>query len=255
MMEINYYNWLLVFLRASAFLLVLPFFSMANFPVTMRVAVGALLALLIAPLQPAFPMGRLDLISLLGVMIQEVSVGLLLGFVSRLIFYTVELAGNVISSEIGLNLASILDPISQQSSQISGTILLFLATVVMLTLDLHHWLLLGFERTYTVLPIGGAHLNSALFETIVAQTSRIFTLALQISAPVMAASFVITLVFAMLSRAVPQMNIFTEMYGFRVAGGLIVFGFTLQLTAQYVVNYLHRLPDDLLAVAQMLGGK
>ncbi len=254
-MEINYYNWLLVFLRASAFLLVLPFFSMANFPVTMRVAVGALLALLIAPLQPAFPMGRLDLISLLGVMIQEVSVGLLLGFVSRLIFYTVELAGNVISSEIGLNLASILDPISQQSSQISGTILLFLATVVMLTLDLHHWLLLGFERTYTVLPIGGAHLNSALFETIVAQTSRIFTLALQISAPVMAASFVITLVFAMLSRAVPQMNIFTEMYGFRVAGGLIVFGFTLQLTAQYVVNYLHRLPDDLLAVAQMLGGK
>lgn len=254
-MEINYYNWLLVFMRASAFLLVLPFFSMANFPVTMRVAVGALMALLIAPLLPAFPLGRLDLISLLGVMIQEVSVGLLLGFVTRLIFYTVELAGNVISSEIGLNLASILDPMSQQSSQITGTVLVFLATVVMLTLNLHHWMLLGFERTYTVLPIGGAHLNSALFETIVAQTSRIFTLALQISAPVMAASFVITLVFAMLSRAVPQMNIFTEMYGFRVAGGLIVFGFTLQLTAQYVVNYLHRLPDDMLAVAQMLGGK
>jgi len=254
-MEINYYNWLLVFMRASAFLLVLPFFSMANFPVTMRVAVGALVALLIAPLLPAFPMGRLDFISLLGVMIQEVSVGLLLGFVTRVIFYTVELAGNVISSEIGLNLASILDPMSQQSSQITGTILLFLATVVMLTLNLHHWLLLGFERTYTVLPIGGAHLNNALFETIVAQTSRIFTLALQISAPVMAASFVITLVFAMLSRAVPQMNIFTEMYGFRVAGGLIVFGFSLQLMAQYVVNYLHRLPNDLLAVAQMLAGK
>lgn len=254
-MEINYYNWLLVFLRASAFLLVLPFFSMANFPVTMRVAVGALMALLITPLLPAFPMGRLDLFSLLGVMIQEVSVGLLLGFVTRLIFYTVELAGSIIASEIGLNLASILDPMTEQSSQITGTVLVFLATVVMLTLNLHHWMLLGFERTYTVLPIGGAHLNSALFETIVAQTSRIFTLALQISAPVMAASFVITVVFAMLSRAVPQMNIFTEMYGFRVAGGLIVFGFTLELTAQYVVNYLHRLPDDMLAVAQMLGGK
>jgi flagellar biosynthetic protein FliR len=254
-MEIDYYNWLLVFLRASAFLLVLPFFSMANFPITMRVAVAALMALLIAPLQPAFPLGSLDLISLLGVMIQEVSVGLLLGFVSRLIFFAAELAGNVVSSEIGLNLASILDPISQQSSQIAGTILLFLATVVMLTLNLHHWILLGFERTYSVLPIGGAHLNSVLFETLVTQTGRIFMIALQISAPVMAVSFVITLVFAVLSRAVPQMNIFTEMYGFRVAGGLIVFGFTLQLAAQYVVNYLHRLPDDLLAVAQMLGGK
>jgi flagellar biosynthetic protein FliR len=254
-MQIDYYNWLLVFLRASAFLLVLPFFSMANFPVTMRVAVGALMALLIAPLLPAFPLGRLDLLSLLGVMIQEVSIGLLLGFVARLIFFAAELAGNVISSEIGLNLASILDPMSQQSSQVAGTILLFLATVVMLTLNLHHWILLGFERTYSVLPIGGAHLNSALFETLVAQTGRVFMIALQISAPVMAVSFVITLVFAVLSRAVPQMNIFTEMYGFRVAGGLIVFGFALQLAARYIVNYLHRLPDDLLAVAQMLGGK
>jgi hypothetical protein len=45
------------------------------------------------------------------------------------------------------------------------------------------------------------------------------------------------------------------MFGFRIVGGLIVFGFTLQLSAQYVVNYLDRLPEDLLSVAQMLGGK
>ena len=53
-MEFDYYNWLLVFLRVSAFLLVLPFFSATNFPVTMRVALAALMALLlIAPLLPA----------------------------------------------------------------------------------------------------------------------------------------------------------------------------------------------------------
>jgi flagellar biosynthesis protein FliR len=51
------------------------------------------------------------------------------------------------------------------------------------------------------------------------------------------------------------MNVFMEMFAFRVVGGLIVLGFTLQLTAQYVANYLNRLPDDLLSVAQMLGGK
>ena len=76
-----------------------------------------------------------------------------------------------------------------------------------------------------------------------------------ISAPIIAVAFVITLVFSLLSRAVPQMNIFTEMYGFRIVAGMIVFGFTLQLTAQYVANYLNRLPDDLLVVAQILGQK
>ena len=81
------------------------------------------------------------------------------------------------------------------------------------------------------------------------------TPATDLAAPLIAVSFVITLVFAVLSRAVPQMNIFSEMFGFRIVGGLIVLGFTLQLTAQYVVNYLDRLPNDMLVVAQMLGGK
>ena len=79
-------------------------------------------------------------------------------------------------------------------------------------------------------------------------------MALQISAPVIAVSFVITLVFAVLSRAVPQMNVFAESFSFRIVGGLIVFGFTMHLTAQHVLNYLHRLPDDLLRVAQMMSG-
>lgn len=253
-MQFDLYNWLFVFMRASAFLLVLPFFSVTNFPVTLRVSIGVLASLLIAPLLPPFAAGRLDLFALVGVCVQEISVGLLLGFLTRLIFFTVELAGSVIATEMGLNMAGVFDPFTEQQAQIPSTILFYLSAMVMLTLNLHHWMLLGFARTYAVLPIGDAHLNAALFETIVAKTSEIFTLALQMAAPVMAVSFVITLVFALLGRAVPQMNVFSESFYVRIAAGLIVFGFTLQITAQYVRNYLDRLPNDLLAVAQMLGG-
>jgi flagellar biosynthetic protein FliR len=253
-MAMDYYNWLFVFMRISAFLLVLPFFTMANFPVTLRVALGALAAILLAPLLPPFAAGRLDFFSLLGLMFQEVSVGLLLGFLARLIFFTVELAGGIIGTEMGLNMAAVLDPVSSQSEQVPATILSYLAALVMLTLNLHHWMLLGFERTYSVLPVGAAHLNAALFEMLVSRTSDIFMIALQIAAPVMAVSFVVTVVFALLGRAVPQMNVFGESFGFRIVAGLVVFGFTLQIAAQYVRNYLDRLPDDLLAMAQMLGG-
>jgi flagellar biosynthetic protein FliR len=253
-MEFDYYNWLLVFMRMSAFLLMLPFFSVTNFPVTMRVALAALTALLLAPTLPPFALGHLPLFSMIGVLVQEVSIGLLLGFVSRMVFYAADLAGNVVATEIGLNLGSVFSPMSAQPSPVPGTILFFLAAVVMFTLDLHHWVLAGFQRTYLVLPMGGAHLNSALFSTIVGHTSKIFVVALQISAPVLAVSFVVTLVFAVLSRAVPQMNVFILSFSFRIVGGLAVFGFTLQLTAQHVLNYLHRLPDDLLNVANLLGG-
>jgi flagellar biosynthetic protein FliR len=254
-MEIDLYNWMLVFMRVGAFLLMLPFFSMTNFPATMRVALSALIALLLAPLLPPFALGNLPFASLFGVMVQEACIGLLLGFVSRMVFYAVDLAGNVIASELGLNMGAILDPMTGMSSQVPGTILFFLAAVVMLTMDLHHWILIGFERTYSVLPIGGAHLNGALFDVVLKQTSNIFVVALQIAAPVLAVSFVVTVVFGVLSRAVPQMNVFILSFSFRIVAGLVVFGFTLQLTAQHVINYLNRLPDDLLKMGQLIGMK
>lgn len=253
-MELDVFNWMFVFMRISAYLLVLPFFSVVNFPTVMRIALAAFSALLVAPMLPHADFGRLDLFSICGLMFREVSIGLALGFVSRMIFYAVDLAGNIVSMEMGLNLPASMNPLNNQNTQAPGMILFLLASVTMLTLDLHHWILMGFERTYSILPVGGGHLNAALFESIVAQTNQIFMIALQIAAPMIAVSFVVTMVFTMLSRAVPQMNVFMESFGFRIAGGLIVFGFTLQLTAIHVMNYLRRLPDDLLVVAQMIAG-
>lgn len=244
----------MVFLRISAFLLVLPFFSMANFPVMLRVGLSGLAALLLTPLLPPVFLRELSFLGMTGMMAKEVCIGLLLGFLSRMVFYAADLAGNIVATELGLNMASIMNPISGQSSQAPGMILFFLAAVVMFTLDLHHSVLVGFEQTYLLLPIGSGNLSAPLFEAVVQNTSRIFMVALQISAPVVAVSFVVTLVFAVLSRVVPQMNVFAESFSFRIVGGLIVFGFTLQLTAQHVLNYLRRLPEDLMGIAQMLTG-
>ncbi|HLH52286.1 MAG TPA: flagellar biosynthetic protein FliR [Verrucomicrobiae bacterium] len=253
-MELDLQSWLFVFLRVSAFLLVLPFFSFTNFPVVLRVALGALTALLLAPLLPHSATGSLPFTGLIALMAQEISIGLLMGFISRMAFYAVDLAGNFVSAELGLNMGAIFNPLEGHSSQVPGMVLFFLASVVMFTLDLHHWVLVGFQQTYAVLPIGAAHLNGGLFETVLKHTSRIFVVALQISAPIIAVSFVVTIVFAVLSRSVSQMNVFSESFAFRIAGGLIVFGFTLQLTAQHVLNYLRRLPEDLIQIGQMLAG-
>ncbi len=252
-MEMDDYNWMFVFIRVGAFLSVLPFFSAVNFPVRLRVALAALTALLLAPSLPPGAPHDLDLVTLITRSAVEGGVGLLLGFVARMVFYAVDLAGSIIATEMGLNIGSVFNPLTNSPTQAPASIMFFLAAVVMLTLDLHHWILVGFQRTYTVLPIGGAHLNAALFTAIVAHSSSIFGIALQIAAPVLAVSFVITVVFAVLSRAVPAMNVFGESFAFRTLCGLAVFGLTMKLMAQHVLNYLRRLPDDLMNIAQLLG--
>jgi flagellar biosynthesis protein FliR len=114
-------------------------------------------------------------------------------------------------------------------------------------------MIVGIQKTYSYLPIGGAHISSVVMTDVVARTSGTFLIALQLAAPIMAVSFIINLVFSILGRAVPQMNVFQESFVFRILIGLSVFGMTMQLMSQHIANYLHRLPEDFLSVAQLLG--
>jgi flagellar biosynthetic protein FliR len=89
---------------------------------------------------------------------------------------------------------------------------------------------------------------------VMSRTSQVFVLGLLMAAPVMAVSFLVNLVFSVLGRAVPQMNVFGESLAFRILGGMAVFGLMLNLVGQHAVNYLRQLPEDFLRVAQLLGG-
>jgi flagellar biosynthetic protein FliR len=245
-------NWLMVFLRVSAMLAVFPVFSAPNFPVQLRLALGAVLAFLISTTLPA-PMLAQDLLGLTGQMAMEICIGLLLGFASRMIFFALEFAGALVSVEIGLSMPASINPMSETSMAAPSAMLYYLAVMLWLCLDLHHWMLAGLQRTYFFLPVGGAHVTQELLTDIVSRTARIFAVALQLSAPLMAVSFIISLVFSLLGRAVPQMNVFGESVAVRPLVGLSVFGLTLDLMSEHIVNYLRQLPEDFLRVAQLLG--
>lgn len=246
-------HWLLVFLRIGALLSLIPVFSAAGVPVRVRVALAALAAFLIGPsLAPASALPR-SIVGLMGTMMSELGAGLLLGFVCRLLFYTVEFAGSLIAMEVGLNMAASVSPLSNARSEVPGLVLFYLAGLLFLSLDMHHWVLMALQRSYEVAPIGGLHLGAPLFEDILERVSQLFVIGLLIAAPVIAVTFLVNLVCSILGRAVPQVNIFIESFAIRVLTGLAVFGLTLQLMAQHIVNYLRRLPDDLLRVAQLLG--
>jgi flagellar biosynthetic protein FliR len=246
-------NWMMVFLRVSAMLSVFPIFSMGNFPVQLRLALGALLAGLISPNLPHDLALSQDCLGLAGIMAVEVCAGLAFGFASRMIFFALDMAGAIIGAEIGLQMPPSINPMSGAQVTAPATILYYLAAMLWLGLDLHHWMLAGIVKTYAYLPIGGAHMSAAFVTDMVARSSQTFVIAIQLAAPVMAVSFIVSLVFSVLGRAVPQMNVFHESFSVRTLAGLSVFGITMQLMSQHITNYLRRLPEDVLSVAQLLG--
>jgi flagellar biosynthetic protein FliR len=246
-------NWLFVFVRIGGLLTVFPVFSAQHLPTRLRLALGVFIALLVAPALPPVALDQSHFLGLVSLLAKEIGVGLLFGFVSRMVFYALEVGGGIISVEMGLNMASSFNPFNRDRSEAAGLIVYYLAAITLLSLDLHHWLLLGFQKTYTLLPIGAGALGPALFGDIVGRTSQIFAVGLLMAAPVLAVTFLINLILSVLGRAVPQMNVFMESFAFRILGGLAVFGLTLNLMAQHIANYLRRLPEDVLRVAQLLG--
>jgi flagellar biosynthesis protein FliR len=248
----NLANWMMVFLRTSSMLAVFPIFSAGNFPVQLRLALGGLLAGMVAATLPADAVQAADFWGLAGQMAIEVGVGLTIGFASRMVFFMLEIAGSIISTEIGLSMPTGINPLADTQMTSTASILYYLAAMLWLSLDMHHWMFIALQKTYTYLPIGGAHMTQAAATDMIARTGGIFVIALQMAAPLMAVSFIISLVFAVLGRAVPQMNVFAESFAVRPLVGLSVFGLTLDLMSQHIMNYMRHLPEDMLRVAQAL---
>jgi len=253
-MQIDITNWFVVFVRIGAVMLVFPLTGSSNVPVRLRIALAAGTAFLMAPLLPPAPVDTGAFWSLAGILFQEASVGLLLGFVARLVFFGLEIAAGILTTEMGLQLSPQFNPLNQTQVTAPGMALHWLGMMLLLTSDLHHWLLAALQRSYLVAPVGGVSLSEALLQDVIARTGHLFVFALQLAAPVLAVSFTITLIFSVLARAVPQMNVFSESFPVRTMSCLIIFGLSLNLMAQHLLNELRRLPDDVLQVARILGG-
>jgi flagellar biosynthetic protein FliR len=248
------FTWILVFARASAFFSIFPLFSGVNVPVRLRVATAGFLALMIAPgLGTPIDPYRLDNWHLVILFFKEVSLGLFLAFICRFVFYAVQLGGHFISTEIGLQTSTIITPTDSVPVDVPAAVLNLLAMMLFLSLDVHHSLLIAFQQSYQILPIGAGILKDALFDDLTLRTARVFMLGVQIAAPLIAVGFLLSTVLMMLGRAVPQMNIFFESFTMRLLAGLTVFGFSLNLAGQRLADYLRKVPQDMLEVGKLLG--
>jgi flagellar biosynthetic protein FliR len=102
----------------------------------------------------------LPLHKLFGLLFVEASTGLSLGLLARFLFYAVEMAGSLISTESGLMLSSNFNPITSSFGSAPGALLHWMTIILLLTLNLHHWIIIGLQRSYEIIPAGGAHLSS-----------------------------------------------------------------------------------------------
>lgn len=158
--------------------------------------------------------------ALVPLIVREFIVGALLGWIVTAAFSSVRLAGELVTSEMGLNLASILDPVMGTHSPIVTTLYQTLAGLIFTGIGAHRWVIAGLARSFHTIPVGTFEVGSNAIEGVLLIISRFLEAGLILAAPVMVAMFIITILLGVISRAVPQLNILDTGYALRVGAAL-----------------------------------
>jgi flagellar biosynthetic protein FliR len=155
------------------------------------------------------------------------------------------MAGEIIAVQIGLSLSSNIDPITRNSATPPNTMLLSFGTVLFLVSGAYQFCLVAFARSFEIFPPNSVF-DPQSINTVIANSGRVFLVATQIAAPLLAISFLVNMCFSVLGRAAPSLNVFLLSFPVQILAGLTVFAMTLGLTVQYILRDMQQLPETML---------
>ena len=213
----------MVMTRISAFFLIAPVFGTPSMPVTIKVAATILLSVFFSLINPtiaaAHQASAIQAILLLG---SEATYGLALGIIASVLFSTVKLAGRIAEDQMGLTMAEILDPLSDEQGLPVATLLELIFTIAFLAANGHHLLLKVLHKSFELFPPGQIPSIATLTGNIYEATTMMLAASLQLAAPILAALLMLMFILAILSRLVPDMDIFFISFPLRIALGFVM---------------------------------
>ena len=217
---VGQYIWPLT--RITAFLLAAPIFGTRVVSGKVRLVLGAMLTLLVAPLLPPLPafdgLSYLTLITTL----QQVLIGLAMGFVFQVVFQVFVMAGQYIAMKMGLGFASMNDPANGVTVTIISQFYLLATTLLFLSVNGHLLLIQVIIDSFSVLPVGTVGLSGSDYYKIVNLGGWMFSSGLTIALPILTALLMVNIAFGVMSRSAPQINIFVVGFPITLMFGLLV---------------------------------
>ena len=246
--------FILVLVRVSGIISTAPVFGSSNIPPQIKVVLSLMLALILYPFIPlitVYPDRPDHYIMLIA---SEMLIGLVLGIIARFLFGAVEFAGTVIGFQMGLGMAMVFDPQSQEQISLVGRFQNATATLIFLAMDGHLIVLQALVRSYSVLPPGGASISRPLVENLTELSASVFVIGLQIGAPLIVALFLANAVVGLLARSVPQIQVFVVGFPLTLMLGFLFLFFGMPFFAQAVHQMFEKLDTQYFEAIKLLGG-
>ena len=237
MSELEYF--LFVFVRIASFIFVAPFFSTKGVPINVKIALSVFVAYIMYHFGPEHVYPEYNtILGFATVVLKEVSVGLLIGLAAQMCTSIVLFAGRIIDMEVGLSMANVFDPTTNEQASITGALIQYGVMLILYTTGLHRYLLKALMETFILIPVSGVYIDTnKLLESLITFLSDYIIIGFRVCLPVFASITLMNIVLGLLAKLAPQMNTFSVGIQLKLLAGLSVIMVTISLLPD-VCNFI-----------------
>ncbi|WP_353892081.1 flagellar biosynthetic protein FliR [Proteinivorax hydrogeniformans] len=250
----RFITFLLLLVRFSGLFLGTPIFGARNTPTILKVGFAFFCSIIMLPGQNAGISLEEAGIALFLLATKELLIGLIIGYISILIFSSLQFAGQFIDVQMGLGLANVIDPQYGNQIPLVGNFKYTLALLLFLHIDGHHMLIAGLFKSIEVMPLGQVEFVEGLYPFIFNLFTGMFWTGLQVGLPIIGTLFCVNIGLGMVARTVPQINVFVVGIPLKIIVGflalILVFPFYINVVANLFTNLLENITQFL----YILGG-
>lgn len=245
---------LMIFLRIAAAFVAAPVFGNQALPATLKMVlaltISYIIFLTISKEPNTIP---INLFSLFINGLKEIMTGLLIGFMLNFVFYGVNYAGTLIGFDMQLSMSEMFNPMDETSSNIIGEVLNFGAILIFFLIDGHHYFIRGLAYSFNIVHVGHFAINESVFNLIMQYTSGIFIIAIKIASPLLVTFFLIHIAEGIISRVIPQMQVFFVTQPLKLALGFIMIASVVPIYVYVIKNLLKAYEDNLFGLIKAMG--
>ncbi len=252
---IRFRTYMLVLMRISVILYLMPVFSSEAFPNMLKTGLAMVVSLALYTVVTVdlsrFPMDVVSTGLLLG---GEVMIGMTLGLCIRIFLGSVQLAGQVIGFQMGFAMINVVDPQTGSNVSIMDQLGYWVCLITFLAFNGHHVMLTALVDSFDLVPMGFFALDKAMLAKMTVMMAHLFALAVKIGAPVIAALIFVSAGFGLIAKFSPQMNVMIVAFPLKIIGGLVLFALSLEIIVRVTRDYVQGLKQLLMSFLYMIGG-
>lgn len=238
--------FMLTFARVGAMVMLLPGIGEQTMPSRVRLGIALMLAAILLPAhQKAYNIDLTALGPVTVMLFQELVVGAVLGLTARLAISALQVTGSVVAQQLGLGFVTAVDPTQNQQGMLVGNFLSVLGVALVFATDLHYLVIAAMNDSYTIFHPGELPLMGDAAEHVTHVVATAFRIGIQLSAPFLVFGLLFNLGLGVLSRLIPQMQVFFIGLPLSIILGLLLFVAVLGTMMGTFVDYLQDVLSNL----------